>query len=244
MSKKLFIVSDVHGFYAALMKALAEGGFDPDNEEHIFVSCGDLFDRGEDNLSVFSFVRGLERKILIKGNHDDNLYKALCSGFLTEADVENETCRTVTELLGDGAVGDDLCINTEGFAHRVGEIKGLIEGMVDYYETEKYVFTHGWLPLLFEGRYPHIDPDWRNASRDEWDFARWVEWQQTYEVGAMLPGKVIVCGHRSTTLGHMFDPMRANDCSDIFYGEGMIALDAGTVRSGRVNLLILDESEW
>ena len=37
MSKKLFVVSDVHGHYAELMKALDGVGFDANNENHIFV---------------------------------------------------------------------------------------------------------------------------------------------------------------------------------------------------------------
>ena len=47
MSKKyLYCVSDVHSFYDELMTALTKAGFDINNEEHIFVSCGDLLDRG------------------------------------------------------------------------------------------------------------------------------------------------------------------------------------------------------
>ena len=44
--KKLFVVSDVHSFYNHLIKALNEKGFDKNNPDHWFVSCGDLLDRG------------------------------------------------------------------------------------------------------------------------------------------------------------------------------------------------------
>lgn len=42
MSRKYFVVSDVHSYYKELMKALNENGFDKDNPSHVFVSCGDL----------------------------------------------------------------------------------------------------------------------------------------------------------------------------------------------------------
>ena len=35
---KLFVVSDIHGFYDEMMNALDEAGFDPSNEEHWLIS--------------------------------------------------------------------------------------------------------------------------------------------------------------------------------------------------------------
>ena len=71
--KKLFVVSDVHSFYTELMSALQSAGFEMDNEEHIFVSCGDLLDRGPDAKKCLEFVNSLPdyRKILIRGNHEE-----------------------------------------------------------------------------------------------------------------------------------------------------------------------------
>lgn len=37
-----FVTSDIHGFYNELQTALNGAGFDPNNENHIFISCGDL----------------------------------------------------------------------------------------------------------------------------------------------------------------------------------------------------------
>ena len=44
--KKLFVVADVHSFYNEMIDALAEKGFDKNDPDHVFVSLGDLFDRG------------------------------------------------------------------------------------------------------------------------------------------------------------------------------------------------------
>lgn len=42
MSRKYFIVADVHSYYDEMIKALTEAGFEKNNLDHIFVSLGDL----------------------------------------------------------------------------------------------------------------------------------------------------------------------------------------------------------
>ena len=74
---KLFVTSDIHSFYEPFIKALDEAGFDPNNEEHWLIVCGDCFDRGPDSEKLLHFLMQLERKVLVKGNHDI-LFEALC----------------------------------------------------------------------------------------------------------------------------------------------------------------------
>ncbi len=242
MNKKIFIVSDIHGYYTELMKALEQAGFDRENENHVFISCGDLFDRGTENAKVYAFVQSLQRKILIKGNHEDMLSRILKEGNITDTDISNGTDVTVAELFGEDSIDAYGNFKTTAHTEKIREVMDFLDSMLNYYETECYVFTHGWLPIVFEGRYPKIDPSWRDVSDEEWNEARLLEWQQLYDVKALLDGKTIVCGHRASFLGHMFDCFREPDCSEPFYGEGMIAIDAGTVRSGRVNVLVIEES--
>lgn len=42
MSRKYFCVADVHGFYNEMMSALNNAGYDKNNPNHVFCSCGDL----------------------------------------------------------------------------------------------------------------------------------------------------------------------------------------------------------
>lgn len=239
MIKILFIVSDVHGHYKELMDALDRAGFREKDESHVFVSCGDLFDRGRENRSVYDFVKGLKHKILIKGNHEDMLAETLRRGYITEREIWNGTDITVSEMLGEGAIDAKGTFDTVRFAAEIKELIDFTEQMADYYETGEYVLTHGWLPIVFKERYPRVDLRWRSASKEAWEEARCLEWQQLYNVGAVLEGKTIVCGHRPARLGSMFDCLREPDCSEPFYGKGMTAIDAGTVRSGRINVLVV-----
>jgi hypothetical protein len=238
--KTIFAVSDVHGYYTELMAALEQAGFDRECEEHIFVSCGDLFDRGQENGQVYAFVKSLERKVLIRGNHEDFLQDILERGGILAMDVENGTDVTVEQLLGENVLDAQGNLDRGACAEEIRELTAFLDSMAHYYEAGEYIFTHGWLPTVFEERYPRVDPDWKNASASDWRWAHLSEWQQYYGAGATLNGRTIVCGHRPSYMGYYFDPMRANDCNEIFYGKGMIALDANTVRSGCVNVLVVD----
>ena len=241
MRKKLFVLSDIHGHYSEMKKALDEAGFDPEKESHIFVHCGDLFDRGMENVAVYDFVRGLKNKILIRGNHEDMLYKTFVGRKLLPNSDYNGTNITIRQLLGEGAIDEDGNFVYEPYEAKINELMDFIDSMIDYYETDEYVLTHGWVPIILDYRTPIIDPNWRDASRIEWNEAHWLPWQQLYETDAKVEGKTIVCGHRPTRMGVMFDQSREPDDSSIFCGRGMIAIDAGTVRSGRVNILVIEE---
>ena len=243
MRQTLFVVSDIHGHYTELITALERVGFDENDPNHIFVSCGDLFDRGRENAAVYDFVKRLPRKILIKGNHEDMLYDILERGNLTREEIWNETDITIAEMLGDHALDKNGCFDKAEHAEKIKELQHFIDTMADYYETKEYVFTHGWLPITFEGRFPVVCEKWRDASASEWVYAHTLEWQQLYDVGAVLKEKIIVCGHRPARMGDMFDFSREPDNSEPFYGNGMIAIDAGTVRSGRVNVLVFENTE-
>ena len=52
--------------------------------------------------------------------------------------------------------------------------KEIIPAMLDYFETEHYVFTHGWIPSIpnRDKSYSYIS-SWREAGREQWNQARW-----------------------------------------------------------------------
>lgn len=240
--KKLFVVSDIHGHYTQLQRALDEAGFDENNEDHVFVSCGDLFDRGSENRKVYDFVAHLERKILIRGNHDERLAEIFDEGRINFCDVHNGTDVTLEEFFGVGSVGGCGELRIPKDDMMVSSLRRLVDEMLDYYETENYVFVHGWLPTVRGEKPWRLVENWRDADAGAWHSARFFEWQLLYGTNDMLKGKTVVCGHRPTRLAYAFDPSRSLGDSSIYYGDGMIAVDAGTISSGRVNVLVIEEN--
>lgn len=66
-----FVISDVHGCFAPLLKLLEQIKFDPTTDRLIFV--GDLINRGPQSLETLRFVKELSEKNIaqtVLGNHD------------------------------------------------------------------------------------------------------------------------------------------------------------------------------
>ena len=243
--KKLFVVADVHSFYEEMIKALSEHGFDPNDPHHIFVSLGDLFDRGPAPLECLDFIDSLpaERKILIRGNHEDLLLDCLARGTFLERDMLNGTMDTVFRLAGDNA--DALYRRNAGFLFSAvrnnAALQKYYSALRDYAEIGDYVFVHGWIP----SRKTSPGKDWRLG---DWRKARWFNGMEKWKQGARLPDKTIFCGHWHTSWGHSVLEKRGTEFGEKadfspFIQPGIIALDACTVVSHRVNCFVVDRNE-
>lgn len=246
---KLFCVSDVHGFYDEMKKALDEAGFDPENNEHWLVSLGDNFDRGDQPTEVMDYLINLPRKVLVKGNHE-SLFRDLCDrGYPGSHDYSNGTFDTLCEF-GDAGLGSSF---DECAIIAYQKTKDFIDSMVNYFETKNYIFVHAFVPLkncdglpiyYTRNRKFEIDPDWRHAHASAWEEARWGNPFQLAEQG-FLPDKTLVFGHWHTSLArHEYhgEPEWGIEADfSPYFGEGYIGIDACTAHSGKVNVLVLED---
>ena len=251
---KFFVCADIHSFYTPLKKALDEKGFDPNNEDHWLVVCGDAFDRGDESYELLKFLMQLERKILIRGNHDDLLEECCMREWAEWHDVSNGTEKTINDIggAGEGYPFDTCCQRTW---HKTAGYRHLLR---DYFETQNYIFVHGWIPC--EVYYASTDkpwyqqnksfkykPDWRNSNDAEWESARWINGIQRAYEGIIEPGKTIVCGHWHCSYGHKL----SGHCKDEFedaiwepwYADGCVAIDRCTAHTGQCNVIVL-EDDW
>ncbi len=237
MRKKLFVVSDVHGHCTMLIKKLKEAGYDKENENHLLISLGDHFDRGNESLQVLRFFRSLERKVLIRGNHEDLIELAFSRGYLSPTDLHNGTDKTIRSFYGKDALDSRGVLQVYGAAF--DSVLAFTGGTADYYETENYIFTHGWLPARLTDRGFVLDPDWRTAPTGDWRRARFVGWEEAYPDAT--PDKTIVCGHHPCAYAAGFDESRAWQDHSPYFGQGLIAMDASTYNSGQMNVLVLED---
>lgn len=99
---KYFICSDIHSYYTPFKKALKQAGFNLKTKSHILVILGDLFDRGDETVELYNFVKSLpkERRILIRGNHEYLLRDLYERGFCYSYDESNGTVKTLMHLKG------------------------------------------------------------------------------------------------------------------------------------------------
>ena len=248
---RFFVVSDIHSFYTPFKKALDKAGFDPNNENHWLIVCGDLFDRGPESVELLHFIMSLERKILVRGNHDILLESLCMREFPYSHDKSNGTFKTVITF-GDynGYNFDECCRTTWNKTAMYREL------LVNYFETKNYIFVHSWLPTIRKREFNPEDKwrpiitdeymeDWRNASDVEWGEAMWgnpfTKWQQ----GLNQTGKTIVFGHWHCSAGHKM----LGNCNDEFeyaiwepcYADGIIGIDRCTAYTGEVNVLVIED---
>ena len=117
--------------------------------------------------------------------------------------------------------------------------------MRDYFETEHYIFVHGWIPCLFGRDTYHFLANWRNVADRHWRESRWINGMEAFQT-VYDESKTIVCGHWHASFGHsVLDHNGSEFGPDAdfrpYYGSGIIAIDACTSASGFVNCIVIDD---
>lgn len=256
---RYYVTADVHGYFSELKDALEDKGFFEDQEPHKLIVCGDLYDRGTEALQLQEFILELlakDQAILIRGNHEDLALNLLSNwhrrSYLQSHHHTNGTIDTLCQLTGTSI--RDLFTDNENVGRhflRDPYIQELIPAMVDYFETEHYIFTHGWIPCtpisISSNKKEYVPiADWRSANKPQWDKARWINGMEAAHGGIIESGKTIVCGHWHCSFGHS---RYENDGGEFdnnpnfspYYGNGIIALDACTPISRKVNCIVIED---
>ena len=262
--KKLFVISDVHGHYQEMIDALEKAGFDENNENHLLISCGDEFDRGEHSLAVYTYFRRLEsinKVIVLKGNHSmffiDYLNGRSVSPFNY---MYNGTNETLADFLMQSKPFETWCVMggvldpTFGdFAIWISAAKldlqawypdllQWLETRPYYYETENYIFTHGAIDGKCE--------DWKEPKKEVYD-GRFIGWDACmWDDGSFFgseiknTNKTVVVGHFGTAHLRSMYGIESEDPHSILTREDgrVIAIDATTKLNKRVNVLVIEDN--
>lgn len=182
-----FVVSDIHSYYTLMIKALEEKGFDINNKEHFVIICGDLFDRGNEAVECFKFVKNMQaqnRFIYIRGNHEDLLFDCVnelkeTSGCASLHHHSNGTIDTIKQFIEAGILEEVL-----DFINKY---------TINYYQINNYVFCHGWIPTKYN---ENLDIELAiDVLPIEWEKARWLNGMNEWYKGNYIEGKTIICGH-------------------------------------------------
>lgn len=248
--KKYFIVADVHGFYDELMAALEAKGFDANNPDHIFVSLGDLLDRGTQPFECLDFVLSLpeERRVLVMGNHELLMEQMIGRGGPAMHDLTNGTYETA-EIITGCSWKEEVCEEM----HRNSLWNEYVHSCAFYHEIGDNIFVHGWIPCThcYDGSYV-VNLKWREASIQEWKDATWINGMAAWAQGVKENGKTIWCGHWHTSWGHshlhhdgveFMQPYYGKECYEKFTpfkDKGICAMDACTAHTRFVNCEVIE----
>ncbi len=261
---RYYVVADVHGFYEELQASLKEKGFYEDKEPHKLIICGDLLDRGSEALKVQEFIFELLKKdeiILIRGNHEDLFLDLVDNAekWLTTWDIysihhyRNGTIDAALQLTKEDLLSSVMNpLEFKSKAMNTPFYKIIIPAMKNYFETKNYIFVHGWIPCMVIGHGTSTkdtfiyQENWRKQGKEQWDKARWINGMAAASHGVKEANKTIVCGHWHCSYGHSVLEGKGTEFGvDAlflpYYADGIIALDACTAYSRKVNCIVLDD---
>ena len=237
---KYFVSADIHGFFDQWQSALKEKGFNINNPNHKLIVCGDLFDRGRQPKEIIDFILNNKDKIIvIRGNHEDLMESMIRRNDNNFADLSNGTAQTIVDLYPEWKISE---FDLQLIADKTG-LQEVLDLCVDYYETDKYVFVHGWIPTV-----PYCleyDPEWRNVRKERWETARWANPVEMYSYEIFEPNKTIVCGHwHCSAFWHKLDETKYDEFGEkanfeAFVTREVIALDACTAYSKKINVVVI-----
>jgi len=237
MSKKYFIISDIHGFFDEMIRALNESGYDSDNIKHHLIVIGDLFDRGNQSNKVLEYLYKLnvsKKATIILGNHDNFLIEFLDKKYLKVLFniKHNGTAKTITSLSGIEYSNE---IELEEFRKVIIKkfpyLKSWLNTLPLYYEIGKYIFVHGGI----DGN----NLDWRKAPPREF------YWTRQKELCA-VKDKIMVVGHtRAASLrypGANYKKLFSSnpEVFGILYEDNKIFIDSFVEISNFINVLVLE----
>ena len=245
-----FVCSDPHGFTTIMQNALHDAGWRKFKEDQKIILCGDAWDRGPEPIEMYHFLKGLgDKLIFVRGNHEDLLHDAArefkeCGHVYSGHHWHNGTDKTVYRLDNEGMLEEVL--------------DWIDEKAVDFYETDHYVFVHGWIPCQVVDRSGYTIEtkylkDWRDPEigHGTWFDARWLNGMKMWNRGIRIPDKTIVCGHWHCGYGNCLihgEQTSERDEEDEYYlsdhpfiDDGIIAVDGCTVLTRTVNVVVIED---
>lgn len=243
--------------------------------------CGDIFDRGPDAVKVYKYIRSIpkKRRILIRGNHEYLLIDLCNKSFPDSYDFSNGTVSTLLQFINARYDNCLLDASIEGiyshfdFITNLFKKENIVEWIeskewVNYFELNKYIFVHSFIPLANPSKTPtifnnfeytnylHYFKDWRdNVDKQLSIDSTWgcpiLQFNEGLFDEEIKKDKILVCGHWRVDEFYIQkrpplikEEKRKNKLDfKTFYSDHIIGLDACTALSGFCNVLVIDNDK-
>lgn len=272
MNKKIFAVSDIHGHYTETIQCLKDAGWDEANPDHLLIVCGDMFDRGEENVQIFEWLYKLTndgKAIVIRGNHDSMLIDFLEWSNDPFNYCNNGTCTTIDDFLGRTRSFESYCLIDKQCEMTIGafadfaresrkeindnypDLLSWLKALPWYYETKNYIFSHGAIDTqAINWREPHYSI----YNKVDWDALTWDDGSFLGKRMYNTDGKAVVVGHFHTYhLRHLYgySDVKNPSSSDADHSilevndetlGHKIFIDGCTPLTKKVNVLVIEDN--
>lgn len=218
---RILAIGDIHGCRLHLDDLLAVVKPSPND---LIITLGDYVDRGPDSRGVLDTLIRMKARgmnlICLRGNHEILMLDARRGGL-----PERKMWQAVGGVQTLGSYGTSPGLT--GTLHDIPEEhwQFLEHGLVDYHETERFIFVHASLRR-------DLDLDEQPVDALFWDYVH------AAEPVRHKSGKTIICGHTSQRSGEPLVVPGAV-CIDTFAAGGgwLTCLDAESGHYWQVNAL-------
>lgn len=236
---KYFVVSDIHGHFKELIKALKDANYDENNKNEKLIVAGDMFDRGCESREVYEYLFRLSNEnkaIIIRGNHEVFLEELFAGNFdRVRFNIKHngfgKTLRSFVQLF------DSLSLEKvkEYINEHYPKLNSFITNLPYYFETEKYIITHAGLDFS--------NDDFRIGN---WKRAVWTLPEEFFQIDLQNKynfNKKVIVGHRFTNrLRSFFGQYNSRDYSIYHHNDGQkIGIDGGVYISKQINVFTFEE---
>ena len=264
---RYIFISDVHGQFDKMIRALNEVKFDKDKDT--LVSLGDLFDRGPNSLEVLEYIMSCPKRILIYGNHDLRLRDLFLGRLCVSYDYSNGVLETIKSFCGRNALSTiPLGINIFSTDNNYKDKYRLLWKYFDEcrfaIEFKDLVGTHAWIPAIVDYNKTSFDKngnpiskvsyeyyeDWRSADRDLWEDITWCNSYDMFNSKVFIPNKKLIVGHwhawrfRVFANGIKYTNEKDIDFNTFEYKDKLVAIDGcSNLGYGKVNAWVYETNK-
>ena len=237
MTKKYFVISDMHGHYEEMLESLKLNQFDKNNKMHHLLVLGDMFDRGTKSKEILEFIYQLfleKKATIILGNHESFLIEFLEENYVRAIfNMKMNGFKKTLESFLQRELKDEedwKKIRNE-IISKFSYLHNFLNSLPLYLETKDYIFVHGGI------KYGEFN--WKENNKRDFIWGRESQFNR-------IPDKIVVCGHERVSKIRFPDMdqkdlVKSNpDAFNIYKSDGKIHIDAFVEISKKINVLILN----
>lgn len=224
---RILAISDVHGENTKFIKLLKQAAYEPEND--LLVICGDLIDRGEENLAVIETCMKLQKQgaIILKGNHEQMLEQILKE--MIDGEDWHRYLSLNIKLWREKNGGEAMYYEIRKLPkEKLMEILEFVQGLPIYFASGKYIFTHAGGNVV------------KSIETNTEDELVWGD--KSFPSCKAYPDKITVFGHIPTwllypyTANHLKNKKRRTEAKIWFdtIHKDKIGIDCGGVFGGRL----------
>ncbi|MBP2629437.1 MAG: metallophosphoesterase [Firmicutes bacterium] len=219
---RILAISDIHGQNKKFLLLLKKAEYNPDHD--LLVVCGDMIDRGTENLATVNTCIELKKKgaIILKGNHEQFAQECIKDMLLERPSMD---LRLWVNHNGGSNTYDELLALSKS---QLKNLQNFFSTLPLYFAKDHYIFTHAAANTT--------KPIEKNTENET------VWSKDTFYYRPAYKDKIMIFGHKPTWLlrpsSKNNTPENATIWFDINFND-KIGIDCGSIFGGKLAALEL-----